>query len=95
MVKPSLLIYSERLAILLSKDSLNILFMLRGKNCRLKELSGNSFTKSKRLKELKVSGLIESIIMNQDSKERAVVGYKLTDKGENILKRLDELFEII
>ena len=95
MSKTNLFIYSQKLTSVLSKDALDILFMLRDKNCRFKELSGNSFTKSKRLKELRSAGLIESVILNQGSTERTVIGYKLTEKGAKILQKLDELFKII
>lgn len=95
MAKTGLLASYEKLTLLLSKDALEILVTLRQKECRFKELPGNSFTKSKRLKELKKEGLIKSIIMNQEVTEKAIIGYQLTEKGEKVLQKLDELFKIM
>jgi DNA-binding HxlR family transcriptional regulator len=95
MVKPSLSQYSEKIAKIPRKESLDILFMLREHTCRFKDLPGNSFTKSKRLKELRFSGLIEPTIIEEGRKGRAVVGYRLTEKGVSVLDKIDGLLKVL
>ncbi|VVC03454.1 Uncharacterised protein [Candidatus Bilamarchaeum dharawalense] len=95
MLKSDLPHYSQKIASVLKKDSLDILFLLRQHNCRFRDLPGNSFTKSKRLKELRLAGLIEPVIIEQDRKERPVIGYRLTEKGVNLLDKLEIIFKIL
>ncbi len=46
-------------------------------------------TRSKRLKELKVEGLIEVIVMEKG--RRDFMHYKLTEKGESVLRKAKEI----
>lgn len=87
--------YLKKISLLLKKDALRILLKLREKECRFKELPGNSFTKSNRLRELRAEKLIEQVILTENAKERSVVGYKLTQKGSKILENFDLLFKIL
>ncbi|MBU1165890.1 winged helix-turn-helix transcriptional regulator [Candidatus Micrarchaeota archaeon] len=82
----------NKLSLLTRQEALGILFQLREKSCRFKELSGNSFTKSKRLKELKEVGLIEYSV-SEEKKGKPTINYQLTKKGEEILSTLDKLLK--
>ncbi len=93
MKKLDILDFAQKISRALRKDSLQILLMLRERTCRFKDLPGNSFTKSRRIKELRADGFIEPVII-EESKARTVVGYKLTGSGIKLLSKFDELFKL-
>ncbi len=83
----------QTLSKLMKKDALLYLYLIRQNPSRFKDLPGNSFTKAARLKELVELGMIDKSIVIE--KSETSLGYKLTDKGERIMTKLDELLRAI
>ncbi len=86
---------SEKLELIGKKFTFELLNSIAREPLRFKELEKiikNDKTRSERLGELTALGLIEQIAIKKD---RTYLAYKLTSKGEKVLKHLSAISSVL
>jgi len=81
----------KKLAVLTRRESLSILYEIRDSPKRFSDLPGNTDTRSRRLRELGETKLIEPMLVGQRRRGRPTIAYRITEKGIVVLRDAEAL----